>query len=411
MRRRPTEPLHNPTQSRQSGDRPSRYDNEVHVKPGFLAAFLLAPALLVACESKVKGAKAEEAVPVVLAPVQVLDVPREVRTFGTVEASSSVDVAAQVQGLITEVHFKEGDFVKRGDLLFTVDTRPYRASLAAAQAELQRNKALAEQARVEAERALRLRSEGVASEQEVARAEADAASSAANVKLTQAQIQSASLNVQFARITSPIDGRTGSLLVHAGNVVRPGDAQPLVVIRSLQPVYVRFAVPQDHLAEIRERFGKATLSARVTPRGAGAEPVTGPVTFLENTVDAATGTVTLKATFGNEGQQLWPGASVDVALVLGVDEKALVVPEAALQRTQAGTSVFVVGEDARVTPRPVQVLRTTSTLAVLQSGVKLGEEVVTDGQLRLRKGSKVSRKPAVPAASAEDRTQKPPAGL
>jgi multidrug efflux system membrane fusion protein len=366
---------------------------------------------MVGCERKSKAAKGEEAVPVVVASARRLDVPREVETFGIVEASSTVDVAPQVQGLVTEVHFKEGDFVKRGDLLFTVDTRPYRASLAAAQAELARSKAVADQAQLEAERAARLNREGVASEQEVSRARADASSSAANVKVGQAQIQSANLNVQFTRITSPLDGRTGSLLVHAGNVVRPGDAEPLVVIRSLSPVYVRFAVSQDYLGEIRARFGREPLTARVTPRGEHAKSVEGPVTFLENTVDAATGTVALKATFGNAGQELWPGASVDVVLVLGVDAGAIVVPEAALQRTQSGSIVFVVGKDGRAQPRPVQVLRSTATQVLLRSGVSAGEEVVTDGQLRLRQGSKVTRKPPAAAllgsVGPED---KPPAG-
>lgn len=367
---------------------------------------------MLGCESKSKAAKGEEAVPVVVAVAQLLDVPREVETFGLVEASSTVDIAPQVQGLVTEVHFKEGDFVKRGDLLFTVDTRPYRASLAAAQAELLRNKAVADQAQLEADRATRLKQEGVASDQEVAKAQADAASSAANVKVGQAQIQSANLNVQFTRITSPLDGRTGSLLVHAGNVVRPGDAQPLVVIRSLSPVHVRFSVSQDYLGAIRERFGREALTARVTPRGDQAKVVEGPVTFLENTVDATTGTVALKATFANVGQELWPGASVDVVLVVGLDEQATVVPEAALQRTQSGSVVFVVAKNGTAELRPVQVLRTTASQALITSGVKPGEEVVTDGQLRLRQGSKVARKASgAVLANSSSPEQKRPSGL
>jgi multidrug efflux system membrane fusion protein len=217
---------------------------------------LLCGGLACACESKSKAEKAEEAVPVTLASVQVLDVPREVKAFGTVEASSSVDVRSQVQGLITDVHFHEGDFVKHGQLLFTIDTRPYSATLAAAQAELLRSRALAEQARVEAERAARLRLEGVASDQEVNKALADARSSAANVQVGQAQIAGASLNVALTRINSPFDGRTGSLLVHAGNIVKATDLQPLVVIRALSPIYVRFSVPQDYLGAIREHWGQ-----------------------------------------------------------------------------------------------------------------------------------------------------------
>lgn len=370
---------------------------------------LCAVALALGCQETSQARKPEEPVPVTLAPVQIRDVPREVPAFGSVEASSTVDVRAQVQGLITQVHFREGDFVKQGDLLFTVDTRPYSASLAAARAELLRNQAVADQARVEAERAQRLRQEGVASDQEVARTEADARSSAANVALGQAQIQSARLNVAFTRITSPIDGRTGSLLVHAGNIVKATDAQPLVVIRRLSPVYVRFAVPQEYLGAIRQRLGHAPITAKITPRGEDAKAIEAPVTFLDNSVDVATGTVNLKATYENAGQELWPGASVDVVLVLGVDSQATVVPEPALQRSQSGTFVYVAGADGRVTERAVEVLRTTATLALLKSGVRAGEQVVTDGQLRLRPGIKVTQKSAaaVATASAKPEAQHP----
>lgn len=366
--------------------------------------------LLAACENGSKAAKGEEPVPVTLAAVRVEDVPREVRAFGVVEASSTVDVRAQVQGLITQVHFHEGDFVKRGDLLFSVDTRPYSASLAAAQAELGRNRAVAEQARLEAERAVKLQQEGVASEQEVARAEADARSSAANVRLGEAQMQSASINVALTRITSPMDGRTGSLLVHAGNIVKATDAQPLVVIRSISPVYVRFSVSQDYVAQIRERLADASLRVRVTPRGEGAKTIEAPVTFLDNTVDVATGTVALKATYLNGGQELWPGGSVDVVLVMGVDKQARVVPEAALSRSQSGTFVFVVGADDRVEPRTVDVLRTTATQALIRSGLEAGERVVTDGQLRLRKGTKISERPASTAKPSASREAARPEG-
>lgn len=371
------------------------------------AALLLLTGASVGCESRSKAAKGEDPVPVSVAAVQVQDVAREVQAFGVVEASSTVEIRAQVQGLITQVHFREGDFVKRGDLLFSVDTRPYSASLAAAQAELIRNQAVADQARVEADRATRMRQEGVASEQEVARAEADARSSAANVKLGQAQIQGASLNVAFTRITSPLAGRAGSLLVHPGNVVKANDAQPLLVIRSISPVFVRFSVAQDYVSVVRERMGQGALNVRITPRGDNAKAIEAPVTFLDNTVDVATGTVSLKATYLNGGQELWPGASVDVVLLLGVDKQATVVPEPALSRSQTGTLVFVIGPDGRAEPRPVDVLRTTATQALIRSGLKAGEQVVTDGQLRLRKGTKVALKPASPGPSAQVDSKRP----
>jgi multidrug efflux system membrane fusion protein len=356
------------------------------------------------CESSSKAAEkgGRGAVPVQVAEAKLADVPIEVSAFGSVEASQTVEVVSQVTGLVTQVHFKEGDFVKKGDLLFTVDTRPYRASLAVAQAELARNQALAEQAKTEAERTQRLEREGLATQQQLAQAEADRASSAATVEVGRAQIQSANLNVAFTRITSPIDGRTGSVLVHAGNVVHANATEQLVVIRSLSPVRVRFAVPQDILPALRERLGKEPLRVRATLRGEGAKPVEGPLTFFENTVDPSTGTLTLKATFANTGLELWPGAAVDVVLELGVDKQAVVVPEAAVQRGQAGTYVFVIDKDSKAVLRQVDVKRFTRTEALIRSGLVSGERVAVDGQVRLKDGAKVSIKPAGRAGAGED---------
>jgi multidrug efflux system membrane fusion protein len=334
-------------------------------------------------------------VPVSVAKVSVEDVPFEITAFGLVEASSTVDVVPQVTGLVTSVHFREGDYVEKGALLFSVDTRPYSASLAAAQAELQRNRALAEQAKVEASRTEKLASEGIASAQELARAQAQAESTAANVKVGQAALASAGLNVAFTRVTSPISGRTGSLLIHAGNVVRAGETAPMVVIRSLSPVQVRFAVPEEYLARIRERMKSGALGVKVTPKGQKGPVIEGPVTFLENSVDTATGTLSLKATFANENQELWPGEAVDVTLVLDVDKRVVVAPESAVQEGQEGEYAFVV-EGGKARLRRVEVQRTTPTLALVRSGLRPGEEVVTDGQVRLRDGIAVAVK--VPGA-------------
>ena len=197
--------------------------------------------------------------------------------------------------------------------------------------------------------------------------------------------------------------------MHAGNIVKATDAQPLVVIRALTPVFVRFSVPQEHVVAIREQLLKGALNVRVTPRGERQKTIEAPVTFMDNTVDVATGTVMLKATYANAEQLLWPGASVDVVLVLGVDRQATVVPEAALSRSQNGTLVFVIGPDGRAELRPVDVLRTTATQALIRSGLRAGEEVVTDGQLRLRKGTKVTRKPpsSKPVDSAAAESKRP----
>jgi membrane fusion protein, multidrug efflux system len=345
-----------------------------------------------ACKDNAQeGKKQARPLPVSTAEVTVRDVPFDVPAFGIVEASSTVDIISQVSGLITEVHFKEGDFVKAGDPLFTVDTRPYAASMAVARAELERNEALAEQARVQAERTKKLAEEGLASGQELDRARAEEQSTAASVKLGRASVRSAGLNVQFTRITSPMNGRTGALLVHAGNVVRGGDPAPLVVIRNLSPVQVRFAVPEEFVNRIRERAKAETLLVRVTTKGEGAKTVTAPLTFLENTVDTATGTLTLKATYANTGLELWPGAAVDAVLVLDVDKGATVVPGPAVQLGQDGAYAFVV-EQGKAKLRRVEVSRTTPEFSLIRSGLKPGEQVVTEGQVRLRDGSAVAPK-------------------
>jgi membrane fusion protein, multidrug efflux system len=341
----------------------------------------------------------------------------ELNAFGTVEANSTVAVAAQVTGLITEVHFQEGSFVKRGALLFTIDTRPYRASLAAAQAELAKNQALAAQADTEAKRSLELESQGVLSTQSRLKAAADAASARAMVEADQAQIQSARLNVDFTRITAPIDGMTGSLLVHAGNLVRAGTPDPLVVLRSMSPVQVRFAVPQGYLGQIRQKLSRGSLLVRATPRGAGtgaaagaqseasAHSVEGQLTFMENSVDPATGTLSVKATFPNTGLELWPGAAVDVVLVLDVEPQVVVAPAAAVQAGQNGTYAFVIQGGDTAVLRPVTVARSTASLALIASGLEPGEEVVTDGQVRLRSGMKVAVQATADARAAADATR------
>ncbi|HWA76741.1 MAG TPA: efflux RND transporter periplasmic adaptor subunit [Polyangiaceae bacterium] len=378
-----------------------------HVFAG-LIAFLSVIEFASGCTARSDASqKAAPAVPVSTALVAQQDVPVEVKAFGTVEASHTVDIVSQVTGLITKVHFKEGDFVKAGDLLFTVDTRPYRASLAVAQAEVSRNEALAEQAESEAARSERLQKEGLVSEQQLAKAAADAASARANVAMGRAQAQSASLNVSFTRIVSPLDGRTGTLLVHAGNVVHANDPSPLLVIRSLSPIFVRFSVPQELLPSLRAGMEKEPLRVRATTRGPGGKTAEGPLTFLENTVDAATGTLALKATFANTGLELWPGAAVDVVLQLGVDKQALVVPDAAVQVGQSGSYAFVVGKDGRAEQRNVEVLRSTGKLSLIRSGLSLNEQVVVDGQVRLRNGTKVSVKPPSDVSVKEKKAQTP----
>lgn len=347
------------------------------------------------------GGRAARPVPVVVAPVVQRPTPVEVAAVGTVEAKSSVSIIAQVGGQIRKVHFAEGDFVDQGDLLFTIDTRPYRATLREARARLARNKALAKQARDEAKRYQKMVEEGVATRQEYERAVSNADALEASVAADRASVTGASIDVSYAVIRSPIAGRTGSLLVHTGNVVKPND-QALVVVRQVRPIQLRFAIPEQHLGSVRRRMKAGPITVRAIPRGE-TEPIRGTLVFLENAIDPTTGTIDLKAEFENQDERLWPGQFADVALELELQEDAVLVPEAAVQSGQDGDHVFVVNGSGTAELRKVKVARQVRDQLVIASGVRPGERVVVDGQVRLSPGAKVKLEEAparVPASAA-----------
>lgn len=355
----------------------------------------LASGVVIACGVLVGGCKgggpppAPMPAPVAVATVEQKDLPAVILAIGTVEALHTVDVTAQVTGLVMEVHFKEGAVVQAGDPLFTIDARPYSATLASAHAQFAKDQALADLARVDAARYEQMRADGIATEQQVAQARANAASLAAAVDADRAAVSSAGLSVQFAKIRAPISGRTGSLLVQAGNMVRAGDTAPLVVLRSFSPTFVRFSVAQDHLPKIRTQLARNQLTTTATPRGEGGTAAQGKVTFVDNTIDPATGTIALKALFDNADEALWPGGLVDVGMELEVTKDAIVVPEAAIQESQDGPFVYVVTNDTAELRR-VKVARADARQAVISEGLRAGETVVTDGHLRLRDGAKVA---------------------
>ncbi len=351
-----------------------------------------------ACKAEERARSARGPIVVDVGAAAVRDVPVRLEALGTVEAIDTVRVISQVTGLIQQVHFKEGESVKKGDLLFSIDTRPYASSLAAAQADVAKNRALAEKAREDAERAEKLNAQGLTSTQELTQARAAAAAAEATLRAGQADVASASLNVQYARIRAPIAGRTGSLLVVAGNVVKANENQPLVVIRSLVPIRVRFAVPEENLSEIQRHMREGNVTVTAIPRGEQAQKATGRLVFLENSVDATTGTIDLKAEFANEQEGLWPGQFVDVAVELGVEKGATVVPEAAIQIGQEGSYAFVMGNDGKAHLRQVVVGRTIDGSTVIRRGVAPGEQVVTDGLVKLKDGAPV--RAAGPATSA-----------
>lgn len=330
---------------------------------------------------------------------RVEDVPMILRAVGTVEPQQSVAVSARVGGQLLRVGFAEGDDVRPGDLLFEIDPRPWRAALDAAEADMARDRARAVSAEADARRYAELVEQDFVTRQQADQMQAAALAARATVRADSAAVESARLNLGYCQIRSPLRGRTGSLLVHAGNLVRANDTSPMVVINQIVPTLVRFSVPERHLSEIRDRSAAGALAVMARLPGDSGPELPGELTFIDNEVDARTGTVPLKATFPNEDRALWPGQFVDVTLHLGMQTGAVVIPTAAVQPGQNGDVVFVIRPDDTVEPRAVTIARQLGGRAVVAGGVAAGERIVIDGQLRLSPGARVRLKP--PVGSAE----------
>ncbi len=331
-------------------------------------------------------------VPVTVSTVVQKTVPVQVRAIGNVEAYSTVSIKAQVAGELTAVHFREGQDVHRGELLFSIDRRPFEVALRQAEANLARDQARAENARIQARRYAKLLQEGVVSSQQNDQAAAEANALDAAVRADQAEIDKAKLDLQYCAIAAPIDGRTGSLIVHRGNLVKVNDNPPLVIINQVNPIHVNFALPEQDLAEVRKFMAAGTLRVEVLLPDEPGRPERGALSFVDNAVDSTTGTIRLKAAFANQQRRLWPGQFVNVALTLTQQTGALVVPTPAVQTGQAGQYVYVVRPDGTAESRPVVVGRTIQDETIIERGVQPGETVVTDGQLRLVPGAKVKVK-------------------
>jgi multidrug efflux system membrane fusion protein len=350
-------------------------------------------------------------------------VPIQVRAVGNVEPLSSVGVKAQVGGQLLSVKFAEGATVTAGDLLFEIDSRPFRealrqaeadvrkdeAELRVAEANLSRDQARLKNAEAEARRFEQLTKEGIATRmqedevrttaevavQSVRADEAGLESIRASLESGRAAIEQAKLNLGYTQIRAPISGRTGSFLLHPGNIVQANSEQPLVVINQIAPIYVTFGVPERYLAEISSRHNSnQKLAIEARPEGV-ADPVRGVLSVIDNTVDSTTGTIRLKGSFENRNRQLWPGQFVNVVLTLQT-RRAVVIPSEAVQAGQQGTFVYLVKPDQTVEPRPVVIGQTVEGKAIVESGVMAAETVVTDGQSRLYPGAKIA--PATPPA-------------
>lgn len=340
-----------------------------------------------------------EAVPVSVAAVRQADIPMQLRTIGSVEPFSTVSIKSQVEGQLSQVHFQEGQAVARGDLLFTIDPRPFEAALRQSEANLAKNQAEASNAAIDAARRAKLLADGFVSNDENDQAQTRSISLQAAVKADQAAVENAKLLLQYCFIHSPIDGRVGRLLVHEGNVVETNDTV-LAVINQIHPIYVSFSLPEQDLSGIRARAAAETLAVDAFVGPQPSAPIVGTLSFINNTVDTTTGTVLLKGLFTNDNEQLWPGQFVDVALTLSITHDAVLVPAEAVQTGQQGQYVFVVGPNAAAELRPVALGRTAGHDVIITSGIQGGERVVTDGQIRLAPGSKVEIKDGSGSAAA-----------
>lgn len=339
--------------------------------------------------SSAKGGGAPAAVPVQTAEAQQQDVPRRVQSIGTVQALRAVTVKSQVDGVIAQVQFKEGQDVKAGDLLVTLDRRPFENSLRSARADLATARAQAEQAQADLDRYQQLNQQAAISKEEYVQYLTRAATTKAQVQAKEAAVANAELQLGYTEIRAPIAGRTGQRLLHEGALVKANDNNfPLVTINQLAPIAVTYAVPEAALDEIRGALADGQAKVTVTERNTGITRENGTLEFVDNTVDPTTGMVTLKAVFPNDDRALWPGRFVYVVTQVGVDHGAIVVPSTAVQNSQNGSTVYVVKPDATVDLRNVKVTRTAGDTTLLSDGVKAGETVVTDGQLRLLPGMK-----------------------
>jgi len=310
-----------------------------------------------------------------------------------------VAVRAQITGEMTSVHFQEGEDVTQGQVLVELDKRPLQAALAQAEATLQRDIAQANNAKASAARYKDLQQRGIATSEQVDQITSQAAALEATVNADKAIIQNARVQLDYATIQAPISGRTGLLQVHPGNLVRGQDTNPILTINRITPVYVSFAIPEAQLPILKKFMAGGQLNVRAQPSGDTGAPSVGRGNFIDNSVDITTGTIKVKGTFPNEDRRLWPGQFVNVTVTLTSDPTAVVVPSAAVQTGQQGTYVFVVKPDQTVDLRTVTVARTKDSDSVIQEGLKPGETVVLDGQIRLVPGSRITVKGGEKTAS------------
>ena len=335
-------------------------------------------------------------VPVVTAQVQQRDLSIYLDGLGTVIAAKTITVRPQVDGRLDSVNFREGQVVRRGEVLAQIDPRPFQVQLEQGRGALTRDAAQLRTARLALARNLELLRDKLVSQQDVDNQEALVGQFQGAVRIDQAQIDSARLNLDYARITSPIDGVTGVRLVDPGNLVRASDANGIVVITQLDPVAVLFTLPQDYLPQVAQQMDLGALAVEAYSRDGNAKLASGELLVIDNQINQNTATMRLKATFANPQRALWPNQFVKARLLLTVRKGSVVVPTTAVQRGPEGTFAYVVGPDQTVQPHPIEVELTQGDVAAIARGLSPGEVVVADGAAGLRPGAKVAPRPATP---------------
>jgi multidrug efflux system membrane fusion protein len=347
------------------------------------------------------GGRAREAVPVLVVTAVQKAIPVQLRAVGNVEAYTTVSVKSQVTGVLNQAHFKEGQDVKKGQLLFTIDPRPFEAALKQAEANLARDSAQLRNLREQLRRYAELVEKQYVSREQFDQIKANADAAEAVVDADKAAVENAKVQLSYCYIYSPVNGRVGSLLVNEGNLVRVNDGAPLVVINQINPINVTFAVPEQHLADLKRHMARGQLKVGAKFSSDEGRPEEGILAFVDNTVDRSTGTIKLKAEFANTDRRLWPGQFVNVALTLATQGDAVVVPSEAVQVGTEGQQVFVVKEDKQVEMRAVTVARTLEGEAVIAKGLSPGEVVVREGQFLLGPGSRIEIKEVAKSGAAE----------
>lgn len=342
------------------------------------------------CSKRETAQRSRPPAPVLVAAAAIADIPRTAQAVGTVEASETVIIRPQISGELAAVYVVEGQDVVKGQRLFLIDPRPWQAALKKAEASLNRNRVILENARRDHERYAGLVKDGIVTQEQADAYRTKAESAAADLDADRAMVENARLQLDYCTIAAPITGRLGSLMVDRGNVLKANETA-LLTINTISPVNVSFSLPERELAELKTRLAQGRLT--VEAKAGEGQPEKGVVAFLDNTVDTATGAIRLKAAFSNTQRKLWPGQFVQVAAKLAEGKGVVAVPASAVQTGQQGTFVFVVKQDMTAEVRPVAVGAAHQGLIAIERGLAAGEQVVVDGHLRVVPGGKIEIKP------------------